>query len=226
MSVTLTRPVLLTEVIVSALSAEAYHLANSPESPLEAWFSDEHPIIRYGSPYMFSSDQLHLNGHHTSECAKTFAYRFDMVEPVLQGIAQRGTTRFIVILNDFPDSSSMILDIPLQPELETDEEGIEIDEGFLAGSTFPSPIFTSVNNRPNSRLSPNGASTTGSEVAFRIKPLSEALDTSQDHCTVYLRTADLGRFGFLNGDWVSSVNFLFDQCHSTYSRQWLLRVIR
>lgn len=208
LSVTVTRPISLTEVIVTALSTEAYHSANSRESPLEAWFSEERPIIRHGSFYMFSSDQLQLNGH-TSDRPKTFAYRFDMVEPVLQGFAQRGVTRFIVTLDDHPDDNSMITDAVVQRDVESDDEGIEIDEGFLANSAFSSSIFTSIDNQqisPAGHLPANGSdriNITGSEISFRIKPLSEAVDVSQDHCTVYLRTVDLGRSGFLNGDWVS-----------------------
>ena len=208
LSVTLTRPVSLTEVIVTALSIDAYNLANSQESPLEAWFSEECPIIRHGSFYMFSSDQLQLNGRRTSDRPKTFGYQFAMVEPVLQGFAQRGITRFIVTLNNQSDDDSMITDTAPH-DIENDDEGIEIDEGFLASSAFSSSMFTSVDNQHISlhdhlpANSSDGLNIAGPEFAFRIKLLSEAVDVSQDHCTVYLRTVDLGRAGFLNGDWVS-----------------------
>lgn len=214
LSVTVTQPILLTEAIVTALSPEAYHLATHRAPLLESWFSEEHPIIRHGSLHMFSSDQLQLNGDCTSDCSKTFAYRFGMVEPVLQGFAQRGITRFIITLNNHPDGDVMIADTAVQDE--SDDDGIEIDEGFLANAAFSSPIFTLVDNQQMSRdghLPVSGSDRTnaaGSEIAFRIKPLSEAVDVSRDHCTVYLRTADLGRAGFLNGDWAmaSSSNAL------------------
>jgi peroxin-6 len=207
-SVTVTQPLLLTEVIVTALSAEAYRLANGGESPLETWFSKERPIIRHGSIYLFSSDHLKYNGHHTSDPPKTFAYRFDMVEPVLQGFAQRGTTRFIVIFNDRPRENSMITDTIIQDDAESNDEGIEIDEGFLANSAFSSPIFHPIGNQQqptNTHNANDAVNASGSEIAFRIKPLSDAVDTVEDHSTIYLRTADLGRTGFLNGDWVSSL---------------------
>jgi peroxin-6 len=210
LSVTVTRPVLLTEVIVTALSPEAYQLANSRESPFEPWFSEERPIIRYGSLFTLSSDQLQLNGHHLSEPPKTFVYHFDMVEPVLQGFARKGETRFIVTLSDRLNEAPMVPDISVQDAAETDYEGIEIDEGFLASSAFSSAsIFTA--NRGSSydenmhANGSNGTNVTGPETVFRIKPLAEAVDVSEDHCAVYLRTADLGRTGFLTGDWVSIV---------------------
>jgi peroxin-6 len=205
LTVTVTRPVLLTEVIVTALSPEAYQLANSRESPLNRWFSEERPIIRHGSHFTLSSDQLQFNGHHLSKPPKAFVYHFDMVEPVLQGFARKGETRFIVTLGDRPP---IISDIFIQDAAENDYEGIEIDEEFLAGSAVSSSsIFASCQGSSYDEiLHPNGSSgtnATGPETVFRTKPLSGAVDMPEDYCTVYLRTADLGRTGFLNGDWVS-----------------------
>ena len=218
LSVTRTEPSILTEVIVVALSLDAYQMACGRDSLLESWFSEEKPILRHRSVHTLRSDRLRLNGHDATGPPKSYTYRLDMVEPVLQGFVQKGTTRFIVTLVECHGDTAPAADALAEARAESDDEGIEIDEGFLANSALSSaPIIPSVEN---GHLSPegypsvidsSGFSDPATGIAFRIKPLVDPLDGSLDHCTLYLRTVDLGRTGFLNGDWVSELRSVVDR---------------
>ena len=208
---TAVQPILLTEIIVTALSRDAYHVARGRDSPLENWFSDDHPILRHGSIHTFSSNLLPLNGHDSARC-KLLQYRLDMLDPVLQGYAQKGGTRFVVTLGEFDTDGDAFESGPdAEEDSESDKDGIEIDEGFLANSIQPS-IFSSPtpaapvlydNGSTNIAASPTESSIPSLPSGFRTEPLSELVSPLWDDCTLYLRTADLSRVGVLNGDWVS-----------------------
>src|SRR5262249_3244518 len=102
-------------------------------------------------------------------------YRIDMLEPVLQGYAKAGTTRFCVLS---PTESPQVV--------EDKDDLIEIDEDFLANSVL----------QPTLRPSSIDAS---SEVSFQVRELIEPV--SEDDSLCYVRTSDLGRIGLLDGDW-------------------------
>jgi hypothetical protein len=67
---------------------------------LETWLSNEYIILRQGTIYAFDSEILPTNGRVTAESPASYHYRLDMTEPVLQGYARVGHTRFYVILVD------------------------------------------------------------------------------------------------------------------------------
>lgn len=176
-----TEPTTLTEIYVTALSTEAYQVAGSI---LEDWLSKDRKILRLGAVHTFLSNDLPLNGHGTSP--RSLQFRLDMVEPVLQGFAEKGKTRFVVTLDDLSSASEEVSD-------EESEDGIEIDEAFLASSTF-----TRFSSQPNGHDSKDGDKV----LQFQTHPLSVPGNISDEHNTLYLRTADLGRVGILSGDWV------------------------
>jgi peroxin-6 len=218
---TRTMPVLLTEIIVSALSDEAYHVASSRDSPLETWLSNESIILRQGTIYAFDSEFLPTNGRVTADLRRTYRYRLDMTEPVLQGYSRIGHTRFYVILvvqaND---------DLSLEDEMDlgwgeqsgSDPGGIEIDESFLASSVLhprqnlPSNrkdstcLFTNGHQYLNGELEETSTSHTDSQLRVELTP--EPTSMPQDDYTLFLRTSDLGKIGVLDGDWASLINFI------------------
>lgn len=192
------RPIPLTEVIVTALSQEAYLAASRRDSVLESWFSDPHPILRYGDVHSFGST---VNEHLALAPLENVQYRLTMLQPVLQGYAERNTTKLIVTLlepinqqhSEFVQTTS------------GDSDGIEIDESFLANS-FLRPSFTT------SLKGLDGSSPRDIHHTFQVgwlserhsfKPVSSATGLLEDNCTVYLRTADLAKISILNGDWVT-----------------------
>ncbi|KAJ7734916.1 AAA-domain-containing protein [Mycena maculata] len=169
----LLQPMLLTELVVTALSPEAYEVG---PSALDSWLCSERRVLRQGDICTFTSDSL-VNGSGVHNNIP-LQYRLDMLEPVTQGYGVKGETKII-----------LTLDIPAEQDVadsDSDAEGFEIDERFLAPTHIGSPSQPS-ENRP---------------VAFECGAMAESESQLYEECTLYLRTVDLGRVGGFNGDWV------------------------
>jgi peroxin-6 len=211
--VTRAQPVLLTEIIVTALSCNAYKVASSHGSPIETWLSKESLILRQGAVHTFGFDLLPTNGHGSSGLRRFYQYRLDMTEPVLQGYARKGSTRFYVTSADTSNedpSPEDEIEFESGEESGSDPDCIEIDESFLASSVLHSrqnpPPSSPHETVPNCLRHTNGESeeptTSHLDSQFRTEALPEPTSTPEDDFTLYLRTSDLGRVGVLNGDWV------------------------
>ncbi|KAF8876037.1 AAA-domain-containing protein [Gymnopilus junonius] len=147
------------------------------------------------------------------EVAKKFAipsplkYRLELLEPVRQGVARRGTTN-ILLLSSFDSTASLapsVDDEPSQGTMSLDfdsQDAIEIDEGFLASSLFgptyetPSLLgdYDTLHETQDRYESSLGR-------RFTSRSLRAPCSPSDDHCTLYVRTTDLGKIGILSGDW-------------------------
>ncbi|KAF8652744.1 hypothetical protein AX16_004241 [Volvariella volvacea WC 439] len=188
------QPIYLTEVVVAALSPEAYSIAQS-DALLEYWCSGRR-IIRCGDLMHHEQSQIgQPNGH--AHCSDAFSaqhtgvsrYRVDMTEPVQQGLVNEDT-RFIVTYDPESDNPGRALpsqhgvqESPSEDEssgYETDS--LEIDEQFLANGV-------------------DGLDYAPIEIIFSAKTLTEVLSGEEDKHTVYLRTSDLTKLGSLVGDW-------------------------
>jgi peroxin-6 len=203
------QPVLLSEVVVTALSTDSYRAARSRGSLLERWLSNDSPILRQGAIHSFSADLLPTNGHNPTW--KQFHYRLDMVEPVLQGYARSGETKFVVILSEAERDLSTQDFIESEQDSGSDQDGLEIDESFLASSVLLASSTASSVCHDSPLRAPAGHSN-GIDVVdlrpdffFRSIPLHGAVSPVEDDYTMYLRTSDLGKAGALNGDWVRSL---------------------
>lgn len=216
LNITKTDPVLLSEIIVTALSEEAYRVACSHGSPLEAWLAEESRILRQGTTITFASDPIKANGHGSSVPHRSYQYRLDMTEPVLQGYAMKGSTRFYITRTEqLGEGVSMKRHISpdVGEESGSDPDGIEINESFLAGSVlhtrqnathpaFRESILTPYNDYSRVDGDPEKQAS-HSDLRLYAMPLSEPISKFHDDYTVYLRTSELSRLGILNGDWVS-----------------------
>jgi peroxin-6 len=199
-TVTVVRPVPLTDVFVTALSNEAYATACRPGSILWSWMSTRSPILRQGVTYSLSSPMLATNGYLGS--AQLFRYRIDMTTPVLQGYFNAGSTRLVVTADHtFPAAGG---------GEKADIDGIEICEDFLASTVMRSrpvvyPKPQAIPPEPNvaASIEASLAPASPSEMSFKSQPLLQPL-TPKDNMTLYLRMADLSRLGLLDGDWVSA----------------------
>lgn len=172
------QPIPLTELIVTALSPEAYEAG--PDA-LDSWLCNERRVLRQGDICSFTSDQL-VNGSGVQISSIPFEYRLDMLEPVMQGYAVKGETRVILTL-DIPPPHDVA-------DSDSDPEGFEIDEQFLAPALLSSPsqAIETNENKP---------------FAFECSAMTESDSRPYEDCTLHLRTTDLGRVGGFNGDWVS-----------------------
>jgi peroxin-6 len=135
-------------------------------------------------------------------------FKVDTVEPVLQGYIKKELTRLVVLLAEDADPSHSVhlsASLPTSPQDEDDEADIEIDESFLAGSTAASS-FSSFAPRASTG---NGNATSPSRLRsldpLVLEPLLASVSPVTDDVAVYLKTADLGRLGLLNSDWVRTL---------------------
>ncbi|KAJ3503046.1 hypothetical protein NLJ89_g8610 [Agrocybe chaxingu] len=170
---------ILTAVIVVALSDDAYRQARGDPSLLETVFADEE-ISRQG-------DVISL----ASSGPTPLQYRLELLEPVPQGCIQPGTTNILLLsYSAYPAGDAETV------KADDDQDAIEIDEGFL-GSTVLNPTF----RQPHLPLDTDGYSVNPHQSLYISKTLSAPVSSLEDHYTIYLRVADLGRIGVLSGDW-------------------------
>ncbi|KAG7452765.1 AAA-domain-containing protein [Guyanagaster necrorhizus] len=176
-------------------------MALAHQTQLEAWFSQGQRILRQSTAYTCSANSLgHVNGYINHE-TKPLKYRLDMLEPVLQGYADREHTTFVIC-----PSTDESLDSASSESGESSEfEKIEIGEDFLASSAGPAFDFPSdtefefEDHLDNMHCSGQHHSSPVS--TFQVQPLLDPILGSLDDYTIYLRMSDLGRVGVLNGEW-------------------------
>lgn len=204
LTVTTTEPVTLTDVVLSALSVDAYNLAKDATSALEDWLSEESVILRQGQTYTFTPNTT-SNGIEGLNVAKSCQFRLAMAEPVLQGVARKGSTRLYVTSSAASSSDeSELLDV--YAEDTSSEEAIEIDESFLASSVLHNKYMSTSSAQEHDPGANDQKSTTDQSddsKILRTEALTVPVLDSHGDCILYLRTSDLGKVGVLNGDWVS-----------------------
>jgi peroxin-6 len=202
--VVVAEPVCLTEVVITALSNEAFDITRSAHLSFENWLFDR-SILRQGSTHAFSPELPQQNGKDSVQYRHSYYFRVDMAQPVQQGFAQRGKTRFVVTSTEDLVGNESKSGTPREEDSESDPDGVEINEGFLASSLLDSVSPPAGAERPPLLPSTNHISVDSdppaSDVAFCSHSLSRLID-AQDDCTLYVRTVDLAHIGVLNGDWV------------------------
>jgi peroxin-6 len=191
-------PTILTSIIVTALSKEAYLHGCEDGSTLEQYLFEDQPILRQGDVLGVPSKQP-----TTSDHVETLQYRLEMVEPVLQGLANRGETKIILLASQDDPSAIDIDSLEDISEEQDDQDDFEIDEEFLGSSV--------INTSGSSQIARNHGSQSGQlnghveecSLGLQPKPLTCPSGLSEDDRTLYLRTTDMGRLGVLSGYWVS-----------------------
>ena len=181
----------LQEVFVQALSSTAYSAAKADVSSFENWLCRGQRILRQDSVYVWDTP----DGLDTG----ALTYELIMTEPVLQGYAQKSQTLFTLL----PPSEGLqavnanqLLSSSVPDDVQTDdEEGLEIDENFLASSLIPQPS-SYPQHSPPIRISHLAHE-------FTASPLPKPTSLGADEHTMYVRTVDLPKVGMLDGDWVS-----------------------
>ncbi|KAI5124021.1 hypothetical protein M0805_003853 [Coniferiporia weirii] len=140
-----------------------------------------------------------------------------MTEPVLQGYAVQGQTRFLVTVACPPASiSPATLPVEENSFLSAADDGeFTIGENFFASTTLRDTAWTS--SMPSALLTRSGQDRSPPSLpsdaddhdnvltspAFSPKPLPYCpLHTVNESYTMLVRTDDLGKIGVFNGDWV------------------------
>ncbi|KAF9268256.1 AAA-domain-containing protein [Marasmius fiardii PR-910] len=192
-----TEPVPLTEIVISALSSEAYEASVSHQDIVQRSLSGSCRILRQGE--IRTVDLAVVNGTGSSQ-SKLLQFRLDMVEPVIQGFIEHGKSKIIVIPS-FEDQDSEVRSEMDETDSNSDSEGVEIDEDFL-GNSVSQFTFHPISPSPEKSTQLGaGHTATNGEFTLEAKPLPLPISAVQDDHTLYLRTADLSRVGLLNGDW-------------------------
>lgn len=191
----------LTAVIVTALSDEAYGKACSEHSVMDALLFDNQPILR-------ERDILLYTETSTSHDIKndTLKYRLELLEPVSQGHALPDATRVILLSSQGDFAFSTSSDPDSADSMNDTQDSIEIDEDFL-GSSILNLNLESPREHNTHTFDSNQDAGEPSWSGYIPKSLSAPVDSLQDDCTFYVRTADLGKLGILSGDWVRDFNF-------------------
>ncbi|RDX45475.1 AAA-domain-containing protein [Lentinus brumalis] len=207
--ITTVRPVVLSEVIFSALSDDAYAAASSDPSMLVDWLLDGNVILREGTTYTHTREGL-------------LAYKLIMASPVQQGIAQRGSTKLLVSASPTLGQDGQTPEVDAIPDMvvdqtdsdrESEDGDFEIGEDFLAGSVLRSFGHSSSSPSVNGHLTNGDLASNESEPSTghlhlsdmewtsRAYPLHTPVSILEDECAVYVRTVELSRIGVFNGDW-------------------------
>ncbi|KXN87722.1 Peroxisomal biogenesis factor 6 [Leucoagaricus sp. SymC.cos] len=182
-----TSSAILTQVILDALSDTAYRFALDNPEQLKQLFTIPETHLQLGSIHEIPS----------TSSQDAHQYRTLMLEPVSRGHVHPKTTQIIVVHSENPRS---LVSANFLAE-STDSDSIEIDESFLENALAPNALKLSerTGNDHSSTSSRDGEHTP--YVLFDIESLVTPVSSLEDHCTLYIRTSDLGRVGLLNEDW-------------------------
>jgi peroxin-6 len=184
----------LSEVILDALSDVAYRFALDSPELVEQALTSPNAHLHLGSLHDIPSDQFQDGFASHSP----LQYRTLMLEPTSHGIVDPQLTKIIVVRSG--DLGSLTSPNIFSEHAESDS--IEIDESFLENAVAPKALKLN-GHIGNDHLDTSSTDTGHSlQVLFNAEPLASPASPLDDHCTLYIRTADLGRVGLLNEDWV------------------------
>lgn len=192
----------LTEVVLTAKHESAYLAASIHGEVFENWFYGSHVIIRNGEDVFVPSSTFSTCEPSIQPPSSLFGYTVSLALPHKQGIAQRGSTRFIVT------SSDQLGEVTNKAENRVRNVNLEINESFLISALLSSPESSSQANGNGQDLAVLSCVWFTSDVVtllgamFSAKGLQSPIDADLDHFTIYIRTSNLRPLGVLNGDWV------------------------
>jgi peroxin-6 len=140
----------LTEVVLAAKTEAAYLMASTHGSTLENLFFDTPVIFRDGEDISLPSSTFRMDGNTVQPSSAVFySYRVRLTLPHKQGIAQRGSTRFIVASSEELDTASEDADML---DSQDGVESLEISESFLISATLSPPGHPSQVNEKGKAL--------------------------------------------------------------------------
>lgn len=199
----------LSEVFISTHDPEVFRWAQKHPEIIERSLCEDQRILRTGDRVLCNAD-LELDGK------EPIYLRISMAEPVLQGFAKAGQTRFLLSLRSSNDSH-----IPgSESDVHCDEHWTKtsqnsasneftIDESFLASSAL-GLLTSSSGNALEAYVSmrhENGFFLRPID-ALSLKAVRRTSDRKFDEsCTVFAHTDVLGKIGVFHGDWVSGLGY-------------------
>jgi peroxin-6 len=172
-------------VILVSTDAKSYAVATQDSAAFESQLADQNEVVREGE------------GISLAGAGSTGRWKVAMAEPVLQGVVQKGYTRFLVLppaagVEEFGVDSAGEGHAELEAGASSGDEGTirgaedseegdqddyEIDEAFLAASVL-SPGRQSLPPTPLSPPSSNGLALTNGHAAFPLESTSSSTKPS------------------------------------------------
>lgn len=135
----------LSEVVLTAQTADAYSFALSHSSALEEWLFHSSLIIRTGEELHLPRTLFLSNGDASEALPLAFCsyrYKIDVAYPYSQGIVERNITQFVVACFDEGaeiGGGTSAVGIYL-PDVEIASESLEISESFLITAALPTTV--------------------------------------------------------------------------------------
>jgi hypothetical protein len=196
----------LVELVLVALSASAYHVAETSPADIQQELAARRRILRQHDIVNIVVPSHLPNGSGSGPQRHDLQYRVVMLQPVAQGYVIEGKTKVVVIPNQLHEA-------PIEPnchnfdELMTPSEdsNSEINENFLIHSVL---------GELGTEASLARSATAGDlgdhhpvNAKFSAQPLAMAFLDSIHHGAYadqdgFIRTAELARIGIFSGDWV------------------------
>ena len=196
----------MVELVLVALSASAYHVAETSPADLQQELATRRRILRQNDIVNIATPSYLPNGSSSQLQRHNLQYRVVMLQPVAQGYVMEGKTNIVVI----PDQP---LEAPVDPNALTfneltspSEDGnSEINENFLIHS-----VLGELGTEANFARSTTAEDFRDHHLVkanFSAQPLTMAFVTTLHHDTYadqdgFIRTAELARIGIFSGDWV------------------------
>ena len=199
-------PTPLFELVLVALSASAYHVAETSPADIQRELAVDRRILRQHDIVNIASPSHLLSGSSPQPQKQDLQYRVVMLQPVAQGYVMEGKTKVVVI----PDQ---LFEAPVEPNhfnfnehVSSSEDGnSEINENFLIHSVLGQ--LGTETSLTRSIMAEDFGDPSPVNTKFLAQPLTMAFvdSTRQDACTDqdgFIRTAELARAGIFSGDWV------------------------
>lgn len=212
--------VALSEVVLTAQTADAYSFALSHSFAFEEWLFQSSPIIRTGEE-LHLPGTLFLSNGDVSEALpsalRSCRYKIDVTYPYSQGIVERNVTQFVVACFDEGAETGCTSAVGEYPsDVEIASEPLEISESFLITAALPAAVAQHkgpyegecVCVSSNVLLTQLNVAAVATNAYFRLQPISRATADIFNHdVALYLRTSDFRRVGILDGDWVHRLSY-------------------
>lgn len=199
-------PTPLFELVLVALSASAYHVAETTPDNIQQELAADRRILRQHDIVNITTSSHLPNGSSSRSQRHDLQYRVIMLQPVAQGYVIEGKTKIVVI----PDQ---LLEAPVEPNpsnfnepVSSSEDGnSEINENFLIHSILGQ--LGTETSLTSSIMAENFGDQHSVNTKFLAQPLTMAFMDSANHGVCadqdgFIRTAELAKAGIFSGDWV------------------------
>jgi hypothetical protein len=197
-------PTPLVELFLIALSASAYHVAETGPAYIEQELAAHQRILRLQDTINIAIPPHLPNGSGFQSQRHDLQYRVVMLQPVAQGYVLQGKTKVLVIpdhLFEAPvESHSLNFDEPIS---SSEDGNSEINENFLVHTVLGELGIEA--NFVRSTMAEDFGGHHPLHAKFLAQPLAMPFVDSV-HCNTdqdgFIWTADLAKIGIFSGDWV------------------------